>query len=343
MVAAATSTRRHRWHPPEKTKASGELLFESNVERRMRTKLAGFLAALLPLLACAGAPRSMPPATVEVTAPPVFLARVSGAGRPVVFIPDLEAPGEIWDTTLAHLGGRVEAHVIEVAGFAGNPVSYGPLMPRLRDGLATYLREHARGAILVGHMFGAQVAYWLAMTEPELVRGIIAIDAPPSRFDGTVDPEADEVRRAWGSASADEFARGIKHRIGSMMADQSLAETIAAKAVRSSQPVIAEAFYDMMTRDLRAQIPNIKAPVLVLLTTGNLPPEMLPTIEVFYREELGPIARHRLVVVPGSKHYVMFDAPKAFFVELDRFLASQAPGEPPSARSSQRATEDSSP
>lgn len=280
--------------------------------------------AFLPLMACAHASRSTPRATVEVTAPPVFSARVSGAGRPVVFIPDLEAPGEVWDTTLAHLDGGVEAHVIEVAGFAGNPACSGPLMPRLRDGLAIYLREHARGAILVGHMFGAQVAYWLAMTEPDLVRGVIAIDAPPSRFDGTVDPEADEVRRVWGSASADEFARGIKDRIGSMMADQTLAKTIAAKAVRSSQPVIAEAFYDMMTRDLRAQIPNIEAPVLALLTTGNLPPEMLAAVEAFYREELGPIPRHELVIVQGSKHYVMFDAPERFFVELDKFLAADA-------------------
>ena len=291
----------------------------------MRTKLAGLLLASFALTACAHASRPTPPVTVEVTAPPAFSARVSGAGRPVVFIPDLEAPGEVWDSTLAHLGGRVESHVIDVAGFAGNPACSGPLMPRLRDALAIYLREHARGAILVGHMFGAQVAYWLAMTEPDLVRGVIAIDAPPSRFDGTVDPEADEVRSAWGSASADQFARGIEQRIDSMMADQSLAKTIATKAVRSSQPVIAEAFYDMMTRDLRAQIPNIKAPVLVLLTTGNLPSEMLPTIEAFYREELGPIARHKLVVVPASKHYVMFDAPKAFFAELDEFLATEAP------------------
>jgi pimeloyl-ACP methyl ester carboxylesterase len=58
-------------------------------------------------------------------------------------------------------------------------------MPALRDRLANYLRDHARGAILVGHMFGAQMAYWLAMTEPELVGGVVAIDAPPSRLDGT--------------------------------------------------------------------------------------------------------------------------------------------------------------
>ena len=275
------------------------------------------------LLGCSQTPISKP-ATTAAMEVPVFSARVSGAGRPVVFIPDLEAPGEIWNTTVAHLGGGFEAHVIEVAGFAGNPASSGPLMPKLRDGLAVYLREHARGAVLVGHMFGAQVAYWLAMSEPDLVSGVVAIDAPPSRFDGTVDPETDEVRKAWSSASADDFARGVTRRITSMMKDQALAQTIAAKAVHSSQPVIAEAFYDMMTRDFRAQIPNIRVPVLAVLTTGNLPAEALPTVEAFYRDELGPIAHHELWVVPSAKHYVMFDAPEAFFTPLDHFLAITA-------------------
>src|ERR1700721_1861807 len=138
----------------------------------MRTAVPLILAALVPALGCSPEAPLKPAANPAANEPPVFTARVSGAGRPVVFIPDLEAPGEIWNTTLAHLGGRFETHVIDVAGFAGNPASSGPLMPRLHDGLAIYLREHARGAILVGHMFGAQVAYWLAMSEPDMVSGV---------------------------------------------------------------------------------------------------------------------------------------------------------------------------
>jgi pimeloyl-ACP methyl ester carboxylesterase len=132
----------------------------------------------------------------------------------VVFIPDLEAPGEVWDSTVAHLSGRVEAHVVDVAGFAGNAPTPGPLMPKLRDGLARYLHErHLNRPILVGHMFGAAIAYWLAMTEPDLVGGVVAIDAPPSLAQGNAEDtaEAEEARRALATADKETFAR-IAHR-----------------------------------------------------------------------------------------------------------------------------------
>jgi pimeloyl-ACP methyl ester carboxylesterase len=273
-----------------------------------------------------GKAKAEPKAKAE--AKEAFTAHVTGSGRPVVFIPDLEAPGSVWDTTVAHLGGKFETHVIDVAGFAGNPPFNGPLMPALHDGLANYLRDHAKGAVLVGHMYGAQVAYWLAMTNPDLVGGVIAIDAPPSRSDGTPDPEAAEGRDGMAKAKPQQFAKGVTRRIGSMMADQTKAKALAEKAAKSTQSVCAETFFDMMTRDLRSQIPNIKSPVLTVLTTGNLPAEIEPEVEKMYQEQLAPIPHHELLVVKDAKHYVMYDQPDAFFAALDRFLAANASAAP---------------
>jgi pimeloyl-ACP methyl ester carboxylesterase len=241
----------------------------------------------------------------------------------VVFIGDLATPGELWDTTLQHLDGQVEAHVVEIAGFAGNAATKGPLMPKLRDGLAGYLRDHhTKRPILVGHMFGAVIAYWLAMTEPDLVGGVVAVDAPPSIGQGSADPEAEEFRRVIRAADEAKFQRMMTRRFRSMTNDSERANRLAEKAVRSSPQVIGDAFYDMMTRDLRPQITHIRAPVLVFRTTGNIPPEALGEVEQHYREQLDPIPKHELVLVKDSKHFVMFDAPNAFFSHLDRFLAS---------------------
>jgi len=106
------------------------------------------------------------------------------------------------------------------------------------------------------------------------------------------------------------------------MADKELAKHLAERVVKSSQSVYAETFYDMMTRDLRAEIPKIRAPVLIFLTQGNLPQEAWPIVQKLYEAQLSVIPKHELVVVPNSKHYVMFDAPEAFFGPLDRFLAA---------------------
>lgn len=241
-----------------------------------------------------------------------------------MFLGDLEAPAEVWNTTLAHLHGRYRSYVIQVAGFAGSPPVAAPLIPKLHRQLARFVRERARGAVLVGHMFGAGLAYWLAMTEPDLVNGVVAIDAPPSRNAGHVDPEVEAVRRKLATATPEQYARMVRRRITSMITNPELARKIANRAVLTSQTVDAEAFYDMMSRNLRPQIPKIRAPVLVLLTTGNLPPGMLPRVERLYRGQLAPVPRHELAVIPGSKHYVMFDAPKLFFAYLDRFLRKNA-------------------
>ncbi len=57
-------------------------------------------------------------------------------------------------------------------------------------------------------MFGASVAYDLAMTEPEMLGGVLAIDAPPSRDTGNAEDlaEAQEGRRAWAGATPERFA-----------------------------------------------------------------------------------------------------------------------------------------
>lgn len=257
-----------------------------------------------------------------------FVARVSGQGRPVIFVPDLGVSSEVWRSTLEHLAGRVQAHVLDIAGFAGSAPVAGPLLPRLRAELASYIRERRLDRpVVVGHVFGAAVAYWLAMTEPELLGGVIAIDAPPSRATGDVEAEAEarQGAKALAEAPPERFAQMLTRRLASSMKDQVQAERLARTLVRSDPAVISEAFLDMMTRDLRGAISRIRAPVLVVLTTGNLPAEAVPAVEGMIREQLAPVARHEVVLVPQSRHYVMFDAPQVFFEQLDRFLGLVLP------------------
>jgi N-formylmaleamate deformylase len=134
-------------------------------------------------------------AFVQKTAPPrSFRASVTGTGRPVIMISDLQAAGSVWDETVAHLGPRVQAHTLNIAGFAGNTPIDAPLLRTLHAELAQYIQmEQLHKPILIGHMFGASVAFWLAMTHPDLVGGVIAIDGPPSRVTGEADDAAESV------------------------------------------------------------------------------------------------------------------------------------------------------
>jgi N-formylmaleamate deformylase len=286
----------------------------------MQTRRVALMA-----FAAAAACSHAAPAPEKPSEPPAFTVKVSGAGRAVIFIPDLAAPGDIWDTTVAHLGGRVEAHVLDIAGFADTPPVANPLLPKLRTQLTAYIRDHKlEKPILVGHMFGGTVAFMVAMAEPDLVGGVVSVDSPPSRGAGNADDaaEAQEGRKGLTDAPPERFAKMMAGRFKSMMADPERAKLFVDRVAKSSQAEVPDAFYDMMTRDLRVEIPKIRAPVLVFMTQGNLPPPAWPIVKEQWEAQLAAIPKHELVVVPNSKHYVMFDAPDAFFGPFDRFLAS---------------------
>jgi pimeloyl-ACP methyl ester carboxylesterase len=279
------------------------------------------LSLLVLLAACTRAPA--PVAAPAPTPPTLFRARAVGTGRPVLFVGDLGAPPEVWDTIVAHLGARAQSHVIDVAGFAGHAAGAEPLLPALVEQLADYVRQaRLSRPIVVGHMFGGTVAWWLAMSHPDLLGGVLVVDAPPSRSTGDPEDEAEarEARRALEGATREQFAKMTSFRLGSQMNDKTRAAALAEKAARSDRRVVADATFAMMTADTRASIPRIKTPALVLLTTENLPKGTAPEVETLYREQLAAIPEHELVVVQGSHHYVMFDAPETFFASLDRFV-----------------------
>ena len=51
--------------------------------------------------------------------PKTFRDDISGEGRPVIFIPGLGCPGEMFDPVIKHLDGKVEAHVLTLASDEG--------------------------------------------------------------------------------------------------------------------------------------------------------------------------------------------------------------------------------
>lgn len=257
-----------------------------------------------------------PFAAAEGFQPVAFSVEVTGHGRPVIFIPGLGCPGEVWDDTVAHLGDDYEAHVLTLAGFAGNEAIDEPLSAAVRRDLTRYIRSrHLRDPIVVGHSMGGFIAYWIASYHPELVGPVIVVDAGPA-LSGDLD-EAKALRARWKNASDDEFAGGMRAAFSSMTSVPKKMEPVIAAVTRSDRRAIGDAIFEMVTTDLTDRVKDITAPVLVIAADGGFQQRIRAQIET--------IPDHEMVVLPHTHHFVMYDDPDGFFKLIDKFLDDHPP------------------
>jgi pimeloyl-ACP methyl ester carboxylesterase len=243
--------------------------------------------------------------------PVAFSARVTGHGRPVIFIPGLGCPGEVWDDTVAHLGDDYESHVLTLSGFAGNDAIDEPLSAAVRRDLTRYIRSrHLRDPIIFGHSMGGFIAYWMASYHPELVGPVIVVDASPA-LSGDLD-EAKALRAKWKNASDEQFTDGMRAAFMSMSSVPKKMMPVVEAVIRSDRRAIGDAIYEMVTTDLTDKVKDITAPVLVIAADGGYQQRIRAQIET--------IPDHEMIVVPHTRHFVMYDDPEAFYKAIDKFL-----------------------
>jgi N-formylmaleamate deformylase len=244
--------------------------------------------------------------------PHTFDAKVSGEGQPVIFIPGLGCPGDMWDGTVAKLHG-VQAHELTLAGFAGKPAIKPPLAAAVRKELVRYIRANKlQKPIIVGHSLGGTIAYWLAETAPDLIGGTIVVDAGPALAD--TDPTtARTLRNMWAQAGDDELPEQIKSAYSGMVADPAHIAPFIDAIAKSDRQTMGDAIFELVKTDLRPQLAQIRAPLLLVLADGGY--------QQIYRAQVEPIPHHEVIVVPHAKHFVMLDAPDALAKAIDGFVA----------------------
>ncbi|MBA3049773.1 MAG: alpha/beta hydrolase [Alphaproteobacteria bacterium] len=280
-----------------------------------------FAARAEPAAAAATAPFASSRLSVEVV----------GSGPDVVLIPGFASSREVWRAEAERLKATHRVHLVQLAGFAGEPWTHGegPFVQPVIDELARYIAEAGleRPAV-IGHSMGGMTGLLLAQQHPELVGGLMSVDSLPF-FSALFGPQ---VTAETARPFADQAAAGIlatepaAYRAQQGQTAIGLARDPATRAamvewsMSSDRQAMAAAIREVMTTDLRPGLAAMTTPVWAIYASDADGGAPAAGADAVWGREYAPLPGVRLIRVDGSRHFIMADQPAKFAELVDQFL-----------------------
>jgi 3-oxoadipate enol-lactonase len=168
---------------------------------------------------------------------------------------------------LAELAGDVRVMAWDAPGYGKSPDPEEPLdLDGFADAAAALIRGHGPTAHVLGVSWGGVIALRLAARHPELVDSLIIADSSPGS--GTEAAKAAAMRRR-ATELADLGPRAFAERRGPRLVSPQAPPELVARVVDTMAasvrlPGYGYAAESMAAADLRAELPAITAPALVL-------------------------------------------------------------------------------
>lgn len=287
-----------------------------------------FLAGLALIVGLFG----LPVVSAHAAEPTRFTVEVRGQGPDVILIPGLASSRAVWADTAARLEGRYRVHLIQVGGFAGEPVggnADGPVVAPLADEIAAYIK--ARGLerpALIGHSMGGFTALMIAQRHSGLADRIMIVDAlpffsvlmGPATTVDSITPRAAGLRDMLIGQTPEAYAAGQAQSMAGLVKSPQGRIDALAWSKATDRSVMARAMYDVMTTDLRPGLAQVATPVTVVYARDEAMGVGAGFVQPLYEGNYAALPDKTLVVVDGALHFVMLDQPDAFAAAVDRFL-----------------------
>jgi pimeloyl-ACP methyl ester carboxylesterase len=288
-----------------------------------------FLALLILFLCGATAAAAAPFKSDRIA------VEVKGSGPDVLLIPGLSSSPRVWDTTIAAVPGY-RYHVVQVAGFAGLAAganAKGDVVAPVAEEIARYVAErHLRRPALVGHSLGGTLAMMVAARHPELPSKVMVVDmmpflgaifAGPNATPAQLAPIAEQIHRGIAAGTGEARRKQTEQTIAGMVRTEAMRPVAVQQSLASDPAVSGEAMAELITTDLRPELPKIKAPVTVLWVVPTGAPLTEAQLAAFYKASYAGVPQAVLKRVPDSAHFIMWDNPAFFRAELKAFLSAK--------------------
>jgi len=249
---------------------------------------------------------------------------VKGRGIPVLFLPVFACSGSVWDETVNNLNPGFQAHQVTYAGFDNVKPIAMPWYPSLKEALKQYIiNQNMQQVYIVGHSMGGNLATDLAVALPDRVTKILIVDALPYMRELMMPGvPADKIvydapyNKQMLNMDSNAQKQYVNMMAGNMTNNKAGADTIARWMLKADRETFVYGYVDLLKMDLRDELSNIKADVLILGAS-------FPNIDVVkgnYEKQYAKLAKKEMVFANNSKHFIMFDEPSWFYAQTNSFM-----------------------
>jgi pimeloyl-ACP methyl ester carboxylesterase len=301
---------------------------------RLRAALFG-LAVCAPCFAV-GVGQAFAQASHAVAAPAFDSDRMSvevvGSGPDVILIPGFASSREVWRAEADRLKATHRVHLVQLAGFAGEPWTHGDgafVAPMIKE-LARYIREtRLEQPAVIGHSMGGLSGILLAQAHPDLVGRVMSVDSLPF-FSALLGPQvtaesarpfADQAAQSMLNPDADAFRAGQAQGAVGLARDPATRSAMVDWSMASDRQALASAIREVMTTDARPALATMTTPVWAIYAAdanGGAPAAMA---DALWTREYATLPGVHLERVDDSRHFIMADQPERFAAIVDQFLA----------------------
>jgi len=251
-------------------------------------------------------------------------------GRTVVLVPGLASSADVWIETVDTLQ-EYDLRIVQVAGFAG--ATKFETDGDYTDSVAEAINNHlvvvpGVSPVVVGHSLGGFVALKAALIDGTPIEELVIVDSLPFLAEAfmpgaTPDQAAQSAPRfaqQMASMPREDFDRQQVAGLSRLVKDKEYQETLAQWATASDQSTVATAIGELLAADLRDDIAEVKADVLVLAAHDKVMGISTEQIREMYSSQYASVPNHQIVVVEESLHFIMVDQTDLFLESLRKVL-----------------------
>ena len=253
---------------------------------------------------------------------------VLGSGPDVILIPGLASSREVWRPLANGLATHYRVHLVQLAGFAGEPWWHGddPFLQPAVDELDRYIRQSGlKSPAIIGHSLGGLCALLLAQAHPDDVGRVMTVETLPFYsalfYPGITREQAQPIadKAAAEVLSLDDNSYRDRQTLMAqgLTRDPAMQQAIVQWSLASDRHAVATALREAMTTDAREGLATMTTPVMAVYGDAGRPADQ---VDELWSQGYRGLPGVKRVRIANGLHFLMSDQPEAFSRLVDSFL-----------------------